>query len=173
MRAYILLFCLFTGAAQAGVYKKVLPNGQIVFTDKPGENTTELVLSPLSATIESSTQKSAFQSSAKGPASTPPPPSKVYRLSINSPENNATIRNNSGELKVSGYLQGNKSGKYELILDGEVIQVSNTPHFKVKDISRGSHKIQILLKDNTGKLIASSHTKTIHMHRASALLPSN
>jgi len=169
MRYLLLLFITLPMICHATVYKRVLPNGQVVYTDKPGPQSAEVKLKPLSATMSSPQPSLTTQSSASGRNQTPPPPPKVYQLTLLSPTNDVTIRNNEGLLKVSGRLQPASPGVFELLLNGAIVDTQNQPHFTLTDTPRGSHRLQIQFKDKSGKLIASSPITTVHMHRASVL----
>lgn len=169
MKTTLLIILLLPLLSHAAIYKRVLANGEVIYTDKPAPRSQKVELSPLAATMESQAGASSNQSSAKQLSTTPPPPNKVYQLTITSPLNDETIRNNTGLLNVSARLQPISSGTFELLLNNEVKQTQKQPRFSLKDVPRGTHHLQIQFKDNSGKLIASSPLLSIHMHRASAL----
>lgn len=93
-----------------------------------------------------------------------------YQVSISQPENNATVRDNTGSVYVAGRIKPifKKGLKIQLYLD-------NTPYqepqdhsmFVLRNIDRGEHKIKMDLINNQGKVIASSKAIVFYMHRAS------
>ncbi|WDD98423.1 MULTISPECIES: DUF4124 domain-containing protein [Thalassomonas] len=93
-----------------------------------------------------------------------------YQVSISQPENNATVRDNTGSVYVAGRIKPifKKGLKIQLYLD-------NTPYqepqdhsmFVLRNIDRGEHKIKMDLINNQGKVIASSKPIVFYMHRAS------
>ncbi|WDE04722.1 DUF4124 domain-containing protein [Thalassomonas viridans] len=95
-----------------------------------------------------------------------------YQVSISQPENNATVRDNTGSVYVAGRIKPifKKGLKIQLYLD-------NTPYqepqdhsmFVLRNIDRGEHKIKMDLINNQGKVIASSKPVVFYMHRASKL----
>ncbi|GAL14297.1 hypothetical protein JCM19233_5309 [Vibrio astriarenae] len=90
-------------------------------------------------------------------------------ITLTSPVHEQTIRSNRGFITVQSELNRKLSV-------GETLQLrlnnqpygapSYNPLWKLKNIDRGSHQIQIqALKD--GKVIALSSSITVHLHRAS------
>jgi hypothetical protein len=93
-----------------------------------------------------------------------------YEIVINTPKNNATIRDNTGSIYISGGIKPRfKTGlEVQLLLDGKPHNKPQTHSiFSLRDINRGEHKIKMLLLDEKGKVIASSTLVTFYMHRAS------
>ncbi|HCM46659.1 MAG TPA: DUF4124 domain-containing protein [Colwellia sp.] len=93
-----------------------------------------------------------------------------YEIVINTPKNNATIRDNTGSIYISGGIKPRfKTGlEVQLLLDGKPHNKPQTHSmFSLRDINRGEHTIKMLLLDEEGKVIASSTSVTFYMHRAS------
>jgi hypothetical protein len=93
-----------------------------------------------------------------------------YDVVINSPQDNATIRDNTGSLYISGrVIPKFKFGHMvQLYLDGIKYQKpQNHSIYSLHNIDRGEHKIKMDLLDDKGKVIASSKSITFYMHRAS------
>ena len=167
----ILFYVFFSCVTYGAIYKRVLADGSVVYTDKPGPDTELVQLGNLSTNIITTSNSTAKNNRLA--QSTPPPPPKVYKLSIQSPQPEATIRDNSGNLTVSGRMEPSKAGKFELLMDGTVIATASSPHFQLENMPRGAHKLQLYFRDNKGKLIASSPIHQVYLHRASVLNRAN
>lgn len=95
-----------------------------------------------------------------------------YTLDITQPENNATVRDNTGSVHITGRIKPIfKSGlNIQLNLDGRPYgKPQNHARFALRNVDRGQHQIKMDLLDQTGKVIASSSVITFYMHRASAI----
>ncbi len=93
-----------------------------------------------------------------------------YKIIINNPKNNDTVRDNTGSVLVSAVIQPRfKRGlKVQLILDGKTYQNPQShTQFSLRNIDRGEHQIKMQVFNEEGKVIALSEPITFYMHRAS------
>lgn len=172
MKHLFILFCvLFSFVANGGIYKRILADGSVVYTDKPGPNAELVKLSNLSSNIITTSTSASPPKPLR--QSTPPPPARVYKLTIQTPEPETTIRDNSGKLIVSGRMDPSGAGQFELLMNGNVAATSNRPHFQLENVPRGAYKLQLYFRNNKGKLIASSPIHQVYLHRASVLNRAN
>ncbi|PMK02780.1 DUF4124 domain-containing protein [Vibrio sp. 10N.261.55.A7] len=150
--------------------------GVIHFSDFPETNAAKALTLP---TLESTTPPPTFEdlpttaqqakpeSSQKQPDQ--PKQSEPLSLAFESPQNEQTIRSNQGRINITA--QKNRKLKVgeqlQLILDDSPYDApNNTGKWQLKDIDRGTHTFSIqAFRD--GKLIASSSTITVHLHRSS------
>ncbi|MBU2871441.1 DUF4124 domain-containing protein [Colwellia sp. E2M01] len=139
--------------------------GVLVFSDSPRADAKEVKLQPDNV-IQSQTEYNTEVLDI-----TPTVALEQYEIFINTPKNNATIRDNTGSIYIDGGIKPRfKSGlQVQLQLDGKPY---NKPQahsmFSLRNIDRGEHKIKMLLLDEKGKVIASSESVTFYMHRASS-----
>lgn len=101
---------------------------------------------------------------------TPKAIEEKYIVEITQPENNATVRDNTGSVYVSGRIKPifKRGLKIQLYLDNKPYDKPQTHSmFALRDIVRGEHQIKMDLVDQKGKVIASSKVITFYMHRAS------
>jgi hypothetical protein len=167
----ILLFTLLVMTLAAPVHPNTTKiyvwrnaSGILVFSDSPSAGAEE-VDTKSGNVIQSSTSLDTKVLDIS--------PQKVveqYEVIISTPKNNATIRDNTGSIYISGGIKPRfKPGlKVQLILDGKPHKKPQShTMFSLRDIDRGEHKIEMLLMDETGKIIASSLSVTFYMHRAS------
>jgi len=93
----------------------------------------------------------------------------TYEVVITQPENNATIRDNTGSIFISGGIKPvfQRGFRIQLYVDGKAYKKPQTHTlFSLKNIDRGEHQIKMDLIDKEGKVIASSKVTTFYMHRA-------
>ncbi|MFI3275598.1 nitrogen regulation protein NR [Vibrio sp.] len=90
-------------------------------------------------------------------------------IELFSPSDDKTIRSNQGLITVQASLNRKLSisEALQLMMNGKPYGAPSTkPLWSLKNVHRGSHQLQVnALKD--GKVIASSSSITVHLHRAS------
>ncbi|MEE2024022.1 MULTISPECIES: DUF4124 domain-containing protein [Alkalimonas] len=162
----LLLLCLpVTVQANSGkVYVWRDANGVLVFSDSPKPGAEEVNLTTKINLMETA------------PSFRPPPSeaSVSFTVEITNPEQEATIRDNTGTVHVAGralprYPRG---FQISLLLNGEPYQSPQTgTNFVLRDLERGEHHLQMELLDQNGKLIAKSEVITFYLHRATVIPP--
>jgi hypothetical protein len=93
-----------------------------------------------------------------------------YEITINSPKNNATIRDNTGSVYISAIIEPIfKHGlTIQLLLDGKPYQSPQPDtRFSLRNLDRGEHQIKMQVLNEKGKVIALSKSITFYMHRVS------
>lgn len=165
MRLSLLLLLGLSLTAYSQVYKVVKKDGTVIYTDSPVEGSEEV-------TFKGSTQNVAKPLAVVKPAPPVEEKKKInYSVSITSPENEATVRNNSGDITITATKEPKQSpAQFKLVFDGQDAQLSSNGTFTLTGINRGAHQFQVLLIDNKGKTLASSETRTLYLHRASVFI---
>ena len=174
MRYLVIFLVLFTGVAQAEIYRSTTADGEVVFSDQPGPGAEQMQLPELS------TYKSPPVSTRAptGSAEQKQPPKSLYQnMVFTAPEDDATVRNNLGALTASVSLQPVLKTRL-----GHRIQfyLDDAPHGKpvagttvsFTDLNRGSHLLSASVVDAQGDTVISTDTVVFHMHRESVNLPS-
>ena len=172
MKQFALILCLVlaSGAALAQkVYKVIQPDGTVMFTDspQPGDGAEEVDMRPLNTTPPLASPTDAFDDSPAAELE------KGYaEVRITSPENEASIRDNAGNVNVDVKISPSlRSGdKVELKLDGQAIGGGRKTNFALTDMERGTHSLQAVVKNSNGKVVASSESVTFTLQRRSAIL---
>jgi hypothetical protein len=104
----------------AQVYKVIQADGTVLYTDTPMEGAESLTL------MEDDVNVAAPLAT---PSATPPPPpveAKVTpRISVTSPEPEATVRNNEGQLTIVA-TSNLETPRYQLLLDGSIVATNNS-----------------------------------------------
>lgn len=165
---FIILFSLST-LSVAEVYKRTLPNGSVEFTDiAPDKNAQPLKLPPLSTYPGQTPSPVSAADAGKATADE----STYESVAITRPADDATIRENSGQLSVSTSLSPalNPNHALALYLDGKKVAQNTSGSFQLNNIDRGTHSLQVHILDHAGKTLLSSQSVTIHLHRVSIIL---
>jgi hypothetical protein len=158
----LLLGCL-CGPASAKVYKLVLPDGSVQFSDKPQEGAEEVKL-PSVQTF-------------------PPPPAPTNRASPSAPQQDAgatyesikvvspkpdeTLRDNAGTVDVTVALEPSLRSDHtvEIILDGKAIGRGAATSASISNVDRGTHSVSAVVKDADDNVVATAPAVTFHLKR--------
>lgn len=166
---FTLLVLFSANLLQAQESKKVFvtrdANGVLVFSDSPQPGAEEVNLSSRANIMEAT---DPTLPSRKQPAKEP------FTVEIAQPEDQGTVRDNTGSVYVSGKISPmfERGLRVRLLLDGKPqAEPQNNAVFILRDIERGEHKLQMELFDQSGKLIATSPVTTFYLHRASVISP--
>jgi hypothetical protein len=164
--AFFLCLALAMGTVQAGkIYKYTLPSGKVVYTDKapPPDQGEEVQVEPLQSftlppapPLKDSTAKKFV-----------PKPVGYEEFKLTSPSNDATIRDNGGNVRVilsltPGLQRGHD---IEVMMDGQPIGSGKGTSVTLTDVDRGTHTVQAAIKDAQGKEIARSNSVIFHLKR--------
>ena len=165
----LLMFVLvFAHAANSGLYRGVDSEGNVIYSDKPFDNSEEFELPPISVM---DTPKSKVKK--KAPKDEEPAEFKYKDFDIVSPANKETIRNNPNitvSLKLSPVLNVEEGHSIWLLVDGSpVVKKSESTSLQIGYLDRGAHNIQALVKDFSGKIIVRTRTTLVYVHHTSVL----
>ncbi|GAA5132286.1 DUF4124 domain-containing protein [Thalassotalea piscium] len=164
---FIAIFSAFCAEVDAGstkVYVWRNAEGILVYSDSPKPGAEEVTVQ--NPNISNSSIDTSILDI------TPKVVESNYEVEIIQPVNNATIRDNTGSVYVSGRIKPifKRGLKISLLIDGKpYLEPQSHSMFVLRDIERGEHQIQMNLLDDKGKIIASSTPITFYMHRASVI----
>ncbi|WP_157698188.1 DUF4124 domain-containing protein [Legionella clemsonensis] len=146
----------------AEIYQWVDSQGVTHFSDTSHESAKKIELPLISSFSSPSTvkpQKNTQQLQS----------STLYEITIVQPKNEATIRNNLGELTVVVKINRQLEAKETLILfcDGKIIRKTHKKWtFQLKGVERGTHELLVKILDEKGKELTTSKSIVFFMHRA-------
>ncbi len=168
---FIAISLAISMGTNAAIYKFYDKDGNVVFADQPGPN-AEVIEERQLQTIKSikirpttkrtnDKTKSAFS---------------YDELAIVSPENDQTIRENSGDLNVDisvkPELKEKLGHKLVLLLDGKpVSDPGSATSFALHKIDRGQHSLAVRIIGKQDDIIMSSDSITVHIRRFSIQHP--
>ena len=94
-------------------------------------------------------------------------------LGITSPTNDATIRDNAGNLRIAAKISPElqPGHRLRLLLDGSPQQTSRNPDFYLSNVDRGTHQLSVEVLDERGTVLITSPTSVVHMMRYTILGP--
>lgn len=156
----IISLPVYSGQAKVYVWRD--ENGVLVFSDSPRPDAEEVTVKEESAILPS-VDTSILDIK-------PQVIEDKYEVVITQPEQNATIRDNSGSVYVAGGIKPifKRGYRVQLYVDGNPYKDPQTHSmFALRNIDRGEHQIKLELINDKGKVIASSVPVTFYMHRAS------
>jgi len=163
----ILLTCLSAQvfATSAKIYVWRNEQGVLVFSDSPRPGAEEVKITEQNIVSSPSIDTSILDI-------TPQKIEEKYQVEITQPEQNETIRDNTGSVYITGLVKPVfKQGlKIQLYLDNNKYQKPQSRAIYIlRDIDRGEHQVKMQLINNKGKIIASSGVTTFYMHRTSVI----
>ncbi len=147
----------------AKVYKIVHKDGSVSYSDQGVPEAEEMTLNVPMSTMQSGNQKIATQPHVTIKQKT------NYQVSIVSPQADATIRSNQGELSIVSSIEPKINGLFQLTINDQIIE-SATGVFQLEDMHRGAYQYSVKFIDNSGKVLATTQTRNLYLHQASALI---
>lgn len=166
---FLLSFCISLSVQaqtekQTKVYRWVTESGDVVFSDQPVPGAKPL---DLSTNVQNTTP---FPKTKPTPAKPKPAARKSISLTFADIEDQATVRNATGELTVTAqlgfYMQLGVTQKLLLLFDGSPVGAPQSElQFKLADIDRGEHTLQLKLINAQGDTLSTSEKVTFYMHR--------
>ena len=173
----LLALLLAAPAAQADIYKTVLPDGTVVYSDHPEEgqepNTEKLEQVDVPTLNFPSTKKTTSSSGYSGYNSskaTQPAQLNYNSVVITSPQQDATYRNIGGTLSVSVSIDPALGRGHQLVLmknGSQAAGPTRSSRLTATDVFRGSHTFTVNIVDSQ-QTITSSNAVTVHAHQTSA-----
>lgn len=178
MKRLALSLCLLALALPpvlqaAGMYKRELPDGSVIYSDQPHPEAQEVqteppqVIAPFRPTVVPSSPGRAADRE----------PSEPYRqLAITAPTHDQVVWNNDRLLDVAVTVTPpvrERDGHTLLILmDGEPVARSpNQTAFLLQNVFRGTHVLEALVTNRAGEVLQRSDPVTFHMRQHSILSP--
>ncbi|MBI1423971.1 MAG: DUF4124 domain-containing protein [Gammaproteobacteria bacterium] len=148
------------------IYKKVGPNGDVIYSDQPSSGSEEMKVPSGSSykPVEPSPSFTPYQPPPKAAAA----PAIENTVTITSPKNDEAFWSGSGELVVTVALERAlmPGQALEYQIDGNTLYTGSETSHSFSNIFRGTHVLTVQLKDEAGNTIASKPV-TFHMQRPS------
>jgi uncharacterized protein DUF4124 len=164
MKFHYLLLCCVVMTVQAEVYRLVDKNGNVIFSDQPHPDAEKIEIETLPSYTPVAIPESVSEQQ-EGEQEVP-----RYKVTILTPSNDETIRNNSGLVnitaKVTPPLDQDRNDQLTIKLDGQTLgEPSTSPNFTLSEVERGTHTVQIVVVDKDKKFIKSSNKISFHLQR--------
>ena len=162
-----VLLLMLASSAQGEMYKHKDAEGVTIYSDIPVEGSTPIV------TPEGNTIKLPKYVAKKKPAKESPD-SDYSAFIIVSPENDSTVRDNSGNatitLSLTPELKIDSGHSISAFVNG-IKNVSNSTSLAItiNNINRGSHSVHAVVTDAEGNSLIQSNSINIHLKQFSKL----
>lgn len=172
------LVCLFAWvcapAAVASVYKRVLPDGTAVYSDRPHPDAEAIEFDPV-PTVEPFRARPQMSAPRDQRA---PAPAGYERITITRPAGDDVIWSNEGTVETTvttePRVRASAGHRLVLLLDGEpVARGERGGRFVLQNVHRGTHALQAVVEDRHGETVARSEPVTFHLRQHSILAPGN
>lgn len=163
----LILLALSLPSFATQVYVTRDAAGNITFSDNPGKDSEQHQVRELP-----SVPAYVAPPSSQQPARVLESSFSYTSLSIVTPTNNDTLPTGAaGNVEVYGVLSPGLRETDVLILmnNGEAIRQGRQTSFSLTNLSRGENRLQLVVKNKEGKVLISSNTVVLHVHRASVL----
>ncbi|HEB85611.1 MAG TPA: DUF4124 domain-containing protein [Gammaproteobacteria bacterium] len=167
-----ILFILFISLslslfAASKIYKKVNPDGSVEYSDVPlVPGAKPIKLKPLPTVNMTPVAPAHPRSSSHAPATKP---FRYESIRILSPQADEAIRSNNGNLRIKGELtpslQSNLKHHLQWQMDGKILAGANSLNLNLKNLDRGTHKLQLRVLNANGKVVIRTPTISFHILR--------
>jgi hypothetical protein len=160
-------------SAATTIYKRDLPDGTVIYSDQPHPDAQVLdpsapqSIAPYRAPQRTTSQPASGTRSAQ-PAAT------YQRVAITSPADDEAVWNDDLLVQVSVAVEPalRQEHRIAILLDGErVAETGNAGTLRLQNVYRGTHALEALVEDRSGRTIARSTPVTFHMKQHSILNP--
>lgn len=165
----LVLLGLLPALATSGVYKWIDPDGTVHYSDTPKPGAEEVYVPP------PQTYTPAPLPPGTPLQETPEPAAEYTQFAIATPEPDESIWDNTGAIPVSFSLtpdlKTEQGHKLVVMIDGKAQEPVQSTSTTLENVERGSHSLQGQIINAAGKVLISSPTITVHLHRQSVLGP--
>lgn len=155
----LMLFLFSVSLVAETVYKKTKPDGSVEFSDQASQDSEKVkVRKPTSFSPPSLPRLNLPTKKLK--------PNYNYVVLINQPANDATIINKS-DVAVSVTVQPDfvKYGHQIHYQLDEQSALADSASYTFKNVSRGTHNLNVTVVDKNGEPVSSVTSSTFHMKR--------
>ncbi len=171
MKKCLIIICalVINHIASAEIYEWRGKDGSIHFTDTPHKGAKKIDL-PEPQTYSDPSKKAVtpkYQNYTPADKKKEEDAKKYESIEISSPKQDATIRNNTGNVTVTVSLTpGLKdSHSIQVSLDGKTIgEPQKNTSFVLQNVYRGTHTVKANVLNQQGNVVGTSSV-TFHMHR--------
>ncbi|MDY6978303.1 MAG: DUF4124 domain-containing protein [Pseudomonadota bacterium] len=158
-----LLLLSLPAVAADKVYKKVNPDGSVEYSDQPMEGSEELSVEQAPATRFEKSPDINYQ-----PPQRQREDASRYEVTITSPGNDESIRDNAGNVTLQGNVQPGLQGGHQLrwTLDGEPLEQTGAT-VSLTNVDRGTHTVRLEVVGRDATVLGASEPVTFHLLRRS------
>jgi hypothetical protein len=172
-RKFLFLLIVFCTTAGAEVYKRMGPDGQIYFSDRPGSDATRIEVTPAQAVGRSPRPDASDRQALPDPAPSRDAAPVYTEFTIISPENQEAVRANDGNVRVRMSLQPDLVPGHTIALtvdgeDGQHETIVQGTHLELLNLSRGRHTVEASVLDDKGEMLIHTGPISFQVLRVAA-----
>jgi hypothetical protein len=174
MRAFLLLLLMGPCLASAReIYRQVDRGDGVEFSDRATPRAEKITVTAPSTVPGGD----AASLSSTRPAIPLSPLGLTYSsLKVTEPPDDGTLRDNTGLVSVSvevlPFLQVEQGHRLLVTLDGQAATAPGvTAVFQLDNVDRGTHRLQAVVLDQSGRTLKSSPPVSFHLHRQFVVRP--
>ena len=161
-KSFLVPFLVYAVAANAGLYKGLDDEGNVVYSDKPFDNAQKFT--PPSLTIMDAPKAEAKKEALEEEK---PAEFKYTDFDIVSPKDNQTIWNEPDlgvSVQLKPALNTAEGHNIWLLMDGKpLVKNSQSMLLPIGRADRGAHQLQAQVRDKTGKIVVRTRTIIVHI----------
>lgn len=161
--ALALLLASQSAIGTTKVYKKVMPDGSISYSDEAQENAEVLNVEP----VPTVPAFKAPPSDATPEEEPDPKPKNFYAsLQIVSPQHDSAFNSGSGtvEIQIKTSPKLLRGHRFKIFLGSQIIGEQRENVLVVNNVDRGTHQLSVHIVDQSGSVLKST-TNTFTLHR--------
>jgi hypothetical protein len=159
-------------SAATTIYKRELPDGTVIYSDQPHPDAQ--VLNPSAPQTIDPYRPSPRASGPSGSAPSAPATVAYERVAITSPADEESVWNDDRLVQVSVAVEPalRRGHRIAVLFDGErVAETDGAGTLRLHNVFRGSHSLEAVVEDQSGRIIARGTPVTFHMKQHSILNP--
>ena len=164
------LLCLGSTVIGQEIYKQVLPDGSVVYSDqRPTPNAEPIVLPELTL-VAGGTNQSTNRASRSNDQDAQSDERPSLQFTLLEPTPDQTYWNTAYTLtaRVSDIGRLSSTHRVRFLVDGELRGESRSSSLLLTDVYRGEHAIQAELINSRGVVVATTDSVTFHMKQTSS-----
>ncbi|MFV9614811.1 MAG: hypothetical protein ACNYZG_02590 [Gammaproteobacteria bacterium] len=161
-KSLLIPVALYAFTAAAGLYKGLDEEGNVIYSDKPFENSQQFTPPPITVM-----DAPRVQPKEEAVEETSDVEFKYTKFSILAPKNDEVIWNNPQlvvALKVIPALNIAEGHRTWLLMDGKpLVKNSQSLFLQIGRADRGEHQLQAQIRNKKGRIIKRTKTVTVHI----------
>jgi hypothetical protein len=162
---------VLSGHADAQLYKGTDAEGNVIYSDKPFEDSETFNPPPLSVMDAPKVEKP--QAAAESPEEEDKPETSYSRFAILSPSSGETIWNNPDlavKMIIEPALATKEGHRIWLLMDGRpVVRHSGSPIVQIGQTYRGTHTFEGQVRNQQGQILKRTPPVQVHIKQTSII----
>ena len=163
-RLLILLVSLMSSVSTvAQIYKRVLPDGTVQFSDRPQSGAEEVRLRRVQTYDGAGATPDGLPAKSAAPAAF----AGYTKFQVSTPVQDATLRDNNGSVSVKFLLTPplRPGHTVDILMDSQVLGSGRSLSLTLTNVDRGTHSVAAVVRDENGQEVARAPATTFHLKR--------